>query len=84
MLSVDYIFVECGEGGKEEGINNIIVKDGDWDQMIKSLVCQEEAVQFDPGQDRKPLKDLSQNSVIARYLFLKMILGKLWKIYPGK
>lgn len=52
--------------------------------MIKGLVCHEKAGQFDPGQDRKPLKNLTQRSVIPGYLFLKMIWGTVWKIDPRK
>ena len=50
--------------------------------MRQSFACHENAVQFDPGRDKKPLKNLMQGSVIARYLFLKIILGKVWKIDP--
>lgn len=42
----------------------------------------EKAVQSDPGQIS--LKNLTQESVIARYLFLKMIWAKVWKIDPRK
>lgn len=54
--------------------------------MIKSLVDHEKAVHFDLDQDRKSLKNLTQETVIitVRYLILKMILGKVWKIDPCK
>ena len=50
--------------------------------MMQSFVCHEKAVQFDPGRDKKPLKNLMSESVIARYLFLKIIWGKVWKRDP--
>lgn len=74
-------YVIMGMGEKEEGVYNIGVKAGR-DQRLQSHVCRDKAVQFDPGRDRKPVKNLTQESVITRYLLLKIILGKVWKIDP--
>lgn len=41
-------------------------------------MCHEKVVLSDLGQ--MPLKNLTQESIIARYLFLKIIWGKIWKI----
>ena len=71
-----------GRGKKEEVLYNIRVKAGNGEQMRQSFACHVNAVQFDPGRDKKPLNNLMQGSVIARYLFLKIILGKVWKIDP--
>ena len=57
------------KGKKEEGLHNIRVKAGNWGQMMQSFVYHEKAVQFDPGQDKRPLKNLMQESVIANIYF---------------